>query len=495
MLLTKPQIKKIFTKSQITLKDMKAVASSPKLKGFDSIDLSGKGITDKIGLILINSKYISDLVELDLSENSLTNDFVNVLVESTKTPKLKDPQLGSNFFNSSVIPFLIEKFDSALNKNPSDGYNDYVCGIAIYYDGDKWIRLYDAAKQGLIDPRDLNNEEIDDASYESAGGAYYTSLTLNKVEDFYWILNEESGDDGIFYNLSDAEAAFEELKVEDGENNDKSNSDSDAKIYDPLKLSEKKKRERAIFINEIEKKCKRRAKKLGMPYENEQEIAEGIKLEMVLIPAGKFVMGLPEKGKNIDDYETQHEVTLTKPFYMGKFEVTQEQWEALMGDNPSETIEAKWPVTYVSWIDCQNYIAKLNAKTNDGYRLPTEAEWEYACRAGTTTFFSVGDELKPTDANHGASSIYKPLKVGTYKPNAFGLYDMHGNVWEWCEDWKADYSEEAVIDPKGPETGIKHVLRGGSFNNYESDACSSYRYSNLQTHRFYSVGFRLAKTI
>ena len=211
-----------------------------------------------------------------------------------------------------------------------------------------------------------------------------------------------------------------------------------------------------------------------------------VKLEMVLIPAGKFIMGSP-KYKS----EPPHEVTITKPFYMGKYEVTQEQWESVMGKNPSETKGAKLPVTHVSWEDCQNFIKKLNAKTKVSYRLPTEAEWEYACRAGTTTFYSVGDSLTKAYANIENSEI---RAVGSYKPNTFGLYDMHGNVWEWCEDWYRDYPTGAVTDPKGPATGEVRVLRGASFYNFLSNAHSSYRYFNTPSNRDFSIGFRLART-
>ena len=218
------------------------------------------------------------------------------------------------------------------------------------------------------------------------------------------------------------------------------------------------------------------------------DLGKGVKLEMVLVSAGKFMMGGPEKD---------HEVTLTKPFYMGKYEVTQEQWESVMGKNPSDTKGAKLPVTNVSWNDCQDFIKKLNAKTNGGYRLPTEAEWEYSCRAGTTTAYSYGDNLTKGDANISGDSIKKVdsiKEVRSYKPNAFGLYDMHGNVWEWCEDWYADYQAGAVTDPKGPATGSVRVLRGGSYNFYVSNARSSSRYSVTPFVRYYGYGFRLAKT-
>ena len=225
------------------------------------------------------------------------------------------------------------------------------------------------------------------------------------------------------------------------------------------------------------------------------DLGKDVKLELVLIPAGKFMMGSPVSEVRRLSNETQHEVTLTKAFYMGKYEVTQEQWESVMGNNPSiKTKGARLPVTGVTWFDCQEFVKKLNGKTNGGYRLPTEAEWEYACRAGTTTKYSVGDKITPKDANYRDSKIGEPVAVGSYKPNAFGLYDMHGNVWEWCEDWYADYQAGAVTDPKGPATGERRVLRGGSFNFYVWNTRSSFRFNLSPTSRYLFYGFRLART-
>ena len=224
------------------------------------------------------------------------------------------------------------------------------------------------------------------------------------------------------------------------------------------------------------------------------ELGKDVNLEMVLIPAGKFKMGSPASEKDRRDNENQHEVTLTKPFYMGKYEVTQEQWESVMGNNPSYRKTAKYPVTNVSWEDCQEFIKKLNEKTKGGYRLPTESEWEYACRAGTTTAYSFGDKITPKDANYYDSKIGKPVAVGSYKPNAFGLYDMHGNVWEWCEDLYGAYSAAAVIDPKGPAKGEGRVLRGWSYYFSDSDARSSLRGGVSPTYWYVSAGFRLART-
>ena len=234
------------------------------------------------------------------------------------------------------------------------------------------------------------------------------------------------------------------------------------------------------------------AKSLNLPAEEKVNLVNGVSFDMVLIPAGKFMMGSPASEVSRYPNETQHEVTLTKPFYMGKYEITQEQWEAVMGNSPSEFKGPKLPVTNVSWYDCQEFIKKLNAKTNGGYRLPTEAEWEYACRAGTTTAHSFGNSLTKSDANVGGVRL---TAVGSYKPNAFGLYDMHGNVWEWCEDWSAGYTEGVVTNPKGPGAGTYRVLRGGSFLDSESRSRSSNRFDPLApTRKFSTGGFRLART-
>ncbi len=221
-----------------------------------------------------------------------------------------------------------------------------------------------------------------------------------------------------------------------------------------------------------------------------------VKLEMVLLPAAKFVMGVkPGTGPQAKD-NPQHEVTISKPFYIGKYEVTQEQWQAVMGNNPSESKGPKLPVTHVSWDDCQAFIKKLNEKTKGGYRLPTDAEWEYACRGGTQTAFAFGDTITQAQANFGYGNAGKAVAVGSYMPNVFGLYDMHGNVWEWCQDWNAPLPDKAVSDPTGPAAGKERILRGGCFYDEPNGGVSStFRYEfepNLGTIYF---GFRLARTI
>ena len=264
---------------------------------------------------------------------------------------------------------------------------------------------------------------------------------------------------------------------------------------DPGNFTDKWYEAREVEIGRVEKECEARSKVLNKAWRKEADLGNAVSLEMILIPAGKFVMGSPESEKGHSTNETQHEVTLTKSFYMGKYEVTQGQWKAVMGKNPSSIKGAKLPVTHVCSDDCHEFIKKLNEITKGKYRLPTEAEWEYACRAGTTTAYSFGSKITPKDANYDYSGIGKPIEVGSYNPNAFGLYDMHGNVWEWCEDRFANYRAGAVMDPKGPATAPTRVLRGGSFCDDGSAARSSDRFDLFEPpFRRFNVGFRLART-
>ncbi len=164
------------------------------------------------------------------------------------------------------------------------------------------------------------------------------------------------------------------------------------------------------------------------------DLGGGVKMEMVLIPAGEFKMGSPDSDKDALTLEKpQHRVRITKPFYLGKFLVTQEQWEAVMGNNPSQFKGPKNPVEMVSWEDCQKFLGKLNAKSSSGtgkFQLPSEAQWEYACRAGSKTRYCFGDDETPLGdyAWYGKNSGNTTHPVGEKKPNAWGLYDMYGNV-------------------------------------------------------------------
>jgi formylglycine-generating enzyme required for sulfatase activity len=223
-------------------------------------------------------------------------------------------------------------------------------------------------------------------------------------------------------------------------------------------------------------------------------------LEMVLIPAGTFTMGSPESEPGRSSNEgPQHQVTISKPFYLGKYELTQAQWSAVMGSNPAEGhgVGDNYPVYNVSWNDCQAFIEKLNVMGLGAFRLPTEAEWEYACRAGTTTPFYWGDDPKLTKirqcAWYGGNSQGGTHEVGLLEPNAWGLFDMSGNVWECCWDGHSPYSADDQIDPKAEEYSSFRVLRGGAWGGSSALWCrSACRYGcpvNLTSRYF---GLRVA---
>ena len=223
------------------------------------------------------------------------------------------------------------------------------------------------------------------------------------------------------------------------------------------------------------------------------ELGRGVKMEFVLIPAGAFVMGSEENAGEGDE-SPQRRVTLTRAFYLGRFEVTQAEWEAVMGANPSEFRGALRPVDSVSWDDCQRFIAKVKAKTGRVLALPTEAQWEYACRAGTGTAWSFGAEEAAAVAHAwlAANAGGATHPVGEKHPNPWGLYDLHGNVWEWCADAyeKHAYRGGDVVDPRGPAASPGRILRGGGWGEHPNQARSAVRNCNGPDGRHNGIGFR-----
>jgi formylglycine-generating enzyme required for sulfatase activity len=225
------------------------------------------------------------------------------------------------------------------------------------------------------------------------------------------------------------------------------------------------------------------------------DLGQKVTMRLAPIPAGKFLMGSPgdEAGRDEDEGPLR-EVVISKPFYMGLYEVTQEQYEAVMGAKPSKFADAAKPVESVSWEDAVEFCKRLSRKTSQPVALPTEAQWEYACRAGTKTRFSSGDDDRQlyNYARYGQGADAGTVPVGSRKPNAWGLYDMHGNVWEWCADWYAgSYVNAPTQDPAGPISGQARVLRGGSWVN-TSDGCRcATRNKSAPDVRYNGIGFRV----
>jgi len=225
-------------------------------------------------------------------------------------------------------------------------------------------------------------------------------------------------------------------------------------------------------------------------------------MKFVWIPPGTFVMGSPatEEGRGSD--ETQHQVTLSQGSFLGTELVTQAFWMEVMGTNPSRFEGDDLPVEQVSWDDCQEFLRVLSEHDGQQYRLPTEAEWEYACRAGTTTPFTFGKTISTEQVNFNGDDPYgtgkqrgyceRTTPVGNFPANAWGLHDMHGNVWEWCADWYGEYPREAVVDPQGPAKGRSRVLRGGSFGSLAPNTRSALRMHHSTSYRADTLGLRLA---
>ena len=266
-----------------------------------------------------------------------------------------------------------------------------------------------------------------------------------------------------------------------------------------------------------------------------KEITNSIGMKLVLIPKGTFTMGSPKSEDGHERKESQHEVTIGKDYYLGVTEVTQGQYEKVMGTNPSyyqkEKIRKKsslmYPVESLSWDDalafCKN-LSELPEEKKAGriYRLPTEAEWEYACRAGSKTAYSFGANSKSLGNyawfadNSGSKKLDSsdlsnrsknnpreyldtvlsagclPHPVGEKNPNAWGLYDMHGNVLEWCSDFYSAYPEGAVSDPIGPKEGLNRMMRGGSWTSDAQNCRSAYRQGNAPDEYYANIGFRVA---
>ena len=237
-----------------------------------------------------------------------------------------------------------------------------------------------------------------------------------------------------------------------------------------------------------------------------KELTNSIGMKLVLISKGTFMMGSPESEEGRRENESQHEVTISNDYYLGAYEVTQTQYQTVIGNNPScyqgalvGNQNADLPVENVSLDDAVEFCKKLSElpeekKAGRVYRLPTEAQWEYACRAGSKTIYSFDDEegLLPEYGWFKRNSSQRTHTVGLLEPNAWGLYDMHGNVWEWCSDWYGEYPKGAVSDPTGPTMGTDRVNRGGCWLYLAANCRSASRNWAKSSYQDGLLGFRVA---
>ena len=224
-------------------------------------------------------------------------------------------------------------------------------------------------------------------------------------------------------------------------------------------------------------------------------------ITFVWIRHGIFLMGSPPDEKEREANEVQHEIRLSNGCFMGIHPVSQAQWKTVMGTNPSRFQDDTLPVEQVSWHECHEFCKKMTEMDGKPYRLPTETEWEYACRAGTTTPFHFGQTLSTDQANFDGKYVYGDGEEGTYRqrttpvgrfpPNAWGLYDLHGNVWEWCSDWYGIYPTEDSVDYQGPMNGTERIIRGGAWNQIPRRCRSAHRDRAEPTKRRKDVGCRI----
>jgi formylglycine-generating enzyme required for sulfatase activity len=272
----------------------------------------------------------------------------------------------------------------------------------------------------------------------------------------------------------------------------------------PKEIEKGEKKDPAPPPKEIEKEKEKPPAPLA------KQITNSTGMKLVLIPPGKFIMGSPrtEIGRRHDiDDEHAHEVEITKPFYLGQYEVKVGEFTAFVtatgyrteGEkardgngtwrNPGFTQTPRHPVVGVTWNDALSFCEWLSEQEGKTYRLPTEAEWEYSCRAGAQTRFSSGND----EASLKKVAHYVGSRPQTVQPNAFALYDMHGNVWEWCQDWydKDYYRNSPKLDPQGPVTGTFRVMRGGSYYNEARHCRAAYRDCHPASRRTNAVGFRV----
>ena len=375
-----------------------------------------------------------------------------------------------------------DSYKKATAQNTIEAFNGYM----IAFPGGKYVKQ---AKQ-KIDSLQIEKQQkqIDADNIEKDESSFNKAISQNTLEAFDGYLKAFPGGKYTAHvkQMVDSVQIIKRQKQIDADNAEK-----DESSYN-----------KAISQNTVESfdgymKAFPGGKYIKQAKQHIDAINEVATHQMVLVKGGEFMMG---DDNGLGNEKPAHKVVVSD-FYIGKYEVTQKEWIDIMGTNPSYFKGCdNCPVEYVSWDDVQEFLKKLNQKIGKTYRLPTEAEWEYACRAGTTTPFNTGNNLTTSQANYNGNinnpkGEYreKTMPVGSFAPNALGLCDMHGNVWEWCGDW---YDEKYYIssphdNPKGPSTGSNRVVRGGGWSFNAQDCRSAYRFSSSLGRRNDSLGFRL----
>jgi formylglycine-generating enzyme required for sulfatase activity/Flp pilus assembly protein TadD len=396
----------------------------------------------------------------------------------------------------------IEDYDEAIRINPEDAVAYYNRGIAYREKGefDKAIADFTEAIQ-----LDANDAE----AYAGRGVVYEFKGDQTKAEaDFAKAKELGAGD----RQTNDERATSSDEGVVTDSSGDLPTPAPSAKDPPvPVVPEQSKEPPQAVTPLDaaiVKKQQQASVDDLGVP----MEITNSIGMKLALIPAGKFLMGSREspkalakefdtKAKYFEKERPPHRVRITKPFYLGVYEVTQEQYKKVMGENPSVRKQSgsDAPVESVFWDDAQEFCWKLSELAEEKeagrrYRLPTEAEWEYACRAGSAEKYCYADDRSRLGdyAWYYGNSDRKTHQVGQKKPNAWGLYDMHGNVWEWCADWYDSYANSPMDDPAGPATGLSRVYRGGGWYDPAWLCRSAYRYFLSPDYRADFIGFRVA---
>jgi formylglycine-generating enzyme required for sulfatase activity len=407
-----------------------------------------------------------------------------------KTRQAQEPWTNHNLGDEDY--YLIEPKSEAVKDNRE--------GDSLEFKKSQYAKVLKyvyADKVVTVEEREVLNEEIEELEINTEQAIAWEKEYRKRIG-----LPEEIPADKTNFN------PYTQILVDDYKNaqleKQRVIASEELKKYEDIKKEKEAQKERVRIENdrkaELEKKKQEEEKRKEIP----KTFTNSIGMEFVLIPAGEYMMGAsPDDMDASDNEKPAHKVKITKPFYMGKYPVTQKQWIDIMGNNPSIFVEKKiitsnkplenHPVESISWNDVQEFLKKLNKKEGKNYRLPTEAEWEYAARAGSTTKYYSGNEIDDAYLWYTKNSDGKTHPVGQKKPNAFGLYDMLGNVWEWTNDWydKEYYSKSPSNDPTGPESGSDRVLRGGSWDSLARSCRSSYHIIITPVSRNNSGGFRV----